>query len=161
MIVVDLRRYARSAHTRAHGFTLIELVVVAAILALLVALALPSYLGARNKAAVDEANGMAEQWRTLAYGCYLTFISATACQSDSAIGFREQPGKYWNWTATATAGGVGPDVYGLSATGGTLSVSWPSLNTKGLENGETYVVTVVVTGSQTGQSTGTCIPTGC
>jgi len=159
VIFADLRRYVRSAHTQARGFTLIELVVVAAVLALLVALALPSYLGARNKAAVDEANYMAQEWRSLVYGCYLRFISGTACASDAAIGFQEQPGKYWNWTPSASANG-GPDVYNLSATAGTLTVSWPSLN-NGLENNETYVVTVFLTGSNTGQATGSCIPNGC
>jgi len=142
------------------GFTLIELVVVAAVLALLVALALPSYLGARNKAAIDEANGMAQQWRTLAYGCYLQFATATACQTDGSIGFQEQPGRYWNWTATATGGGIIGDVYNVSATNGNVSVSWASLNA-GLENGQTYVVTMFVSGSQAGQSQATCLPVAC
>src|SRR5271169_246181 len=95
MVFSRLKRGVRSES----GFTLIELVVVAAVLALLVALALPSYLGARNKAAIDEANGMAQEWRSLAYGCYLQTLDVTQCQSNATIGFNETAGKYWNWVS--------------------------------------------------------------
>lgn len=137
------------------GFTLIELVVVAAVLALLVALALPSYLGARNKAAIDEANGMAQEWRSLAYGCYLQYLSASSCSSNGAIGFNEVQGKYWDWTSQTA-------VYNVftSGTAPELAVSWLSLNA-GLENGETYEVTMFVSGTNQGQSTSTCVPSGC
>jgi len=160
-MLARLSQVLRGRHQE-RGFTLIELVVVAAVLALLVALALPSYLGARNKAAIDEANGMAQQWRSLAYGCYLQFLATypTSCDSDSQIGFNEQPGKYWNWTASATGAGIIGDVYSANAVSGTLAVSWASLNA-GLENGETYLVTMFVSGSQQGQSAATCIPNGC
>jgi len=155
-----VHRLVRSGRGQESGFTLIELVVVAAVLALLVALALPSYLGARNKAAIDEANGMAQEWRSLAYGCYLQYITATSCNSNGSIGFNEQPGKYWNWTSTATAGGIIAAAYNVSATSGSVSVSWASLNA-GLENGQTYVITMFVSGSQQGQSAATCLPVAC
>jgi prepilin-type N-terminal cleavage/methylation domain-containing protein len=144
---------------RESGFTLIELVVVAAVLALLVALALPSYLGARNKAAIDEANGMAQEWRSLAYGCYLQTLDVTQCQNNAEIGFNEQAGKYWNWVS-----GTPGATYNVGTVSGTtapdLTVSWPS-NNVGLENGETYTVTMFVSGTSQGQSTATCIPSGC
>ena len=76
-----LNRMARGMRSHESGFTLIEFVVVAAVLALLVALALPSYLGARNKAAIDEANGMAQEWRSLAYGCYLQSLDVTRAEA--------------------------------------------------------------------------------
>jgi len=80
---VDVEQFAPVDSQRAHGeergFTLIDLVLVAAVLALLGALALPSYLGARNKAAIRETNGMAQQWRSLAYGCYLPFLNPALC----------------------------------------------------------------------------------
>ena len=153
-----LHRQIDRARDQESGFTLIELVVVAAVLALLVALALPSYLGARNKAAIDEANGMAQEWRSLVYGCYLQYITASLCNSDSQIGFVEQPGKYWNWTATTTNGIIG-DQYAANPTS-TIVVSWASLN-NGLEMNQTYLVSMFVSGSQQGQSQATCIPKGC
>jgi len=158
-MLARLSQLLRSRHQE-QGFTLIELVVVAAVLALLVALALPSYLGARNKAALDEASGMAQQWRTLAYGCYLQqlILYPSLCNSDALIGFSEQPGKYWNWTASPTGAGIIADVYSFNAASGTLLVSWASLN-NGLENGATFVVTMFVSGTQQGQSQTTCI--GC
>jgi len=73
--------------------------------------------------------------------------------------FNERPGRYWNWTS-ATVGTIVGDVYSVSATSGALSVSWASLNA-GLENGETYVVMILVTGTQQGQAATTCIPNGC
>jgi len=155
-----LHRLMRSGRGQERGFTLIELVVVAAVLALLVALALPSYLGARNKAAIDEANGMAQEWRSLTYGCYLQYINVALCASNSAVGFNEQPGKYWNWTASATGAGIIAAVYNTNAVSGTVAVSWASLNA-GLENGETYTVTMFVSGSTQGQSTTSCLPNGC
>jgi len=146
------------ARSEEAGFTLIELVVVAAVLALLVALALPSYLGARNKAAIDEANGMAQEWCSLAYGCYLQNLTVASCTSNGLIGFNEVAGKYWNWTSASTGGAT---YLATSASGvPELTVSWPS-NNAGLENGETYTVTMFVSGSNQGQSTSTCLPVGC
>ena len=157
-MLARLSQVVRGTHQE-RGFTLIELVVVAAVLALLVALALPSYLGARNKAAQDEANGMAQEWRSLAYGCYLQQLNnyTSMCDTDALIGFNEQEGKYWNWTAVAT--GTSPaDAYSTqqTATGSELVVSWGSLNA-GLENGATFVVTMFVSGTLQGQSQTSCV----
>ena len=60
---------------------------------------MPAYLNARNNAAVDEASAMAQEWRTLVYGCHLTHPNdPTACLSNTEVGFNETAGKYWNWT---------------------------------------------------------------
>jgi len=165
---------AQHVHGHRRGFTLIELVIAIAVLALLVTIAIPSYLGTRNnkgplnvanstsnKAAIDEANNMAEQWRSLAYGCYLQTLSASSCATNAAIGFGDRPGKYWNWTS-APANGVGAASYAVIDNAGVtgLAVSWPSSDA-GLERGETYVATLFTSGPRQGQLTTTCVPAGC
>jgi len=143
------------------GFTMLELLVASAVIALLVALALPAYLGARDKAAIDEGNSMADQWRTLVWGCYLQNTNNWgSCTSDSAIGFSETPGKYWNWTS-------GSDSYRTVVLGATASTAlgiqvwWPSMN-NGLEIGETFVVTIPVNGNEgLSQAVTNCIPYNC
>lgn len=80
-----------------HGFTLIELVVVLAILGLLIAVSLPSYQQARQTAPRDEARTLGQEWRQLEYACYLTLaVTTTTCNSDSSIGFSEA-GSNWDF----------------------------------------------------------------
>ncbi len=90
------------------GFTLIELVIVLAILGLLIALALPSYLGARSTAARDEARVYGQQWRTLEWACYLSLSAnqtvANTCGTDSAIGFLDKA-THWNLAGSGPSSG--------------------------------------------------------
>jgi prepilin-type N-terminal cleavage/methylation domain-containing protein len=138
------------------GFTFIELVMATVILGLLVALALPAYIGARSRAAQDEANHMANEWKSLAWGCYLQTSDVTQCESNTQIGFSEQPGQYWNWSLSATY----QVVTSASANIG-LTVSWPATGRAGLEQGQTYTVTLFVSETNPGQATSTCIPQQC
>jgi len=147
----------RTARGEERGFTFIELVMVTVVLGLLVALALPAYLGTRSKAATDEANHMANEWKSLAWGCYLQYQSASSCDSNTAIGFSEQIGRYWNWVSPTY--GVGPTVLSGSDVG--LTVSWPATGYGGIEVGQTYTVTLFISSTEQGQATSTCIPTGC
>ncbi len=52
------------------GFTLIELVVVLAVLGLLLALAVPRYLGARKRAARAEIDNILQEVKTLSWAYY-------------------------------------------------------------------------------------------
>lgn len=97
------------------GFTLIELVVVLAILGILIALAVPRYLGARKNALVAEGDNMLQEVKTLSwayYQQYSTFAGITL----GAIGFQPPNGTCWAiavsgvaalLTATATGNAVG------------------------------------------------------
>jgi len=149
--------------TRGHdaGFTLAELAAAVAILILLVALAIPAYMTARNKAAVAEANAMAQEWGRLVWSCWLqntsvvpSFISSTTgnCLTAGQVGFGEPNGKYWAF-ASSSAGT-------FTLITNTVTVKWPSTNA-GLENGETYVASVFVGGPSPSQVTGTCTPNSC
>lgn len=92
---------------KAEGFTLIELVVVIAILGLLVALALPNFLGARSRAALAEARQFADEWKSLTYGCWLEKNQkATKCNTASEVGWDPPDTAYWEFTgATITCNG--------------------------------------------------------
>src|SRR5207302_7204659 len=87
-------RWFRKALTRKEqGFTLIELVVVLAILGILIALAVPRYLGARKKAYKAEGDNILQEAKTLEwayYQQYNTFDSA-----GTQIGLSMPGGAHW------------------------------------------------------------------
>lgn len=69
------------------GFTLIELVVVLAILGILIALAVPRYMGARRNAFVAEGDNLLQELKTMSwayYQQYSTFVGMTTAN----VGFQ-------------------------------------------------------------------------
>ncbi|MDR7532779.1 MAG: type II secretion system protein [Armatimonadota bacterium] len=97
------------------GFTLIELVVVLAILGILLALAVPRYLGARKRAYKAEAQNLLQELKTLSWAYYQEF---NVFRTDlSALGFVMPNGASWDpptgagdntqtvtWTLTGSSG---------------------------------------------------------
>lgn len=87
------------------GFTLIELVVVLAILGILLALAVPRYLGARKRAYKAEAQNILQEVKTLSWAYYQEFNSFTTGLSN--LGFVMPSGSSWNSpSGTATGSTV-------------------------------------------------------
>jgi len=114
------------------GFTLIELIMVLVILGILLALALPSYLGTRKKAYLAEADQNLQEMRTQAWLFYVekqTFrnFPGTPATSPSWT-YNYGTGNDTQITMTANARRVGPlsgtEVVTLTlSSDGTASVS--------------------------------------
>jgi len=118
-----------------HGFTLIELVVVLAILGILIALAVPRYLGARKKAYKAEADNVLQESKTLEWAYYQQYNSFDL--SGNSIGLATASNMHWG---SPTFGGTVDQSVSIQMTGvvdpvGTGDSVWILLYSDGSSGG--------------------------
>jgi prepilin-type N-terminal cleavage/methylation domain-containing protein len=104
--------FRKTLNRQEHGFTLIELVVVLAILGILIALAVPRYLGARKKAYKAEADNILQESKTLEWAYYQQYNLFDT--GGTSIGLATPGGMHWG---TPTFGGTSNQSVSIMMTG--------------------------------------------
>jgi len=115
------------------GFTLIELMIVVAIIGILAAVAIPAYSDYSNKAKFSEAVALASKWKTDVSLLMQTNGGLLADYATSTV-----VGNPLGDDVSAT-----DDVHGVDVTAGTITITWKTGDTP--RSGET--VTLIPTGN--------------
>ncbi len=108
------------------GFTLIELMIVVAIIGILAAIAIPSYNDYTKKARFSEVLSLSNAYKTAVSVCYANTGALTTC-SNGAEGIPAAPAATANVASLTTAAGVITGT-GTAAAGSEVSVLTPAEN---------------------------------
>jgi len=108
------------------GFTLIELMIVVAIIGILAAIAIPAYNDYMKKARFSECMSMSEGYKTAVAVCYSDLQALAGC-SNGSNGVPAAPAATDNVSSITTTDGV-ITCTGTTAAGGYTSILTPSID---------------------------------
>jgi type IV pilus assembly protein PilE len=133
-----LRRRGRGLARKNSGFTLIELVIVLAILGIMITLALSRYLGVSKKAYKSEADNVLQEAKALEWSYYQQFNAFDT--SGASIGLAVPAGMHWATPSFGTAPNSGISILmsGCTSTCGPVGATdsvWVTLGTDGSSAG--------------------------
>ena len=125
------------------GFTLIELMIVVAIIGILAAIALPAYQDYTQKAKFSEVMSVSESYKTAVSLCYATTSDFNSCDAGS--------------NGVPAADATGANIASVTVTNGVITITGEADT-----GGYTSVITPVASGAASiiWNQTGTCAAAG-